>query len=164
MKALRTAVWAAVGLSVGLTGCDNQSDSYARTAPNQPAVSPGLLPKASPPIPDVPVPVGFKLDMKHSRDDDTGVARFVDHLYKGRTDRWKVLEFYREQMPVSRWTRVHDGLAQGRHTLEFEKGSERCVVTLRKGSLLHPTYIEVRVSTVGRIAPPSSGQKGSRGT
>ncbi len=162
MKALRTAVWVAAGLSMGLAGCDNQPDSYARTAPaGQPAAPPGVLPKARPPIGDVPVPVGFKLDMKRSRNDDTGVARFVDHLYKGRTDRWKVLEFYREQMPVSRWTCVHDGLAQGRHTLEFEKGSERCVVTVRNGSLLHPTYVEVRVSTVGRIPPPDNGRKGS---
>jgi hypothetical protein len=144
-----------------LAGCNGgrqaQVQQPAGTVQTRPPLAPALTPKYKPNIPDVPVPAGFSLCESRSRNYDTGVARFVDHLYKGSDDKWDVARFYREQMPVSRWTYVTDVFAQGTYTLEFEKGSERCVVNVRKGSWFwpwHRTYIEVRVTTVGRITPP----------
>ena len=167
MIALRIAMCMTAALVFGLAGCDSPSDSAGRTgAASQPPPLAALKPMDRPPVPDVPIPRSFKLDVGRSRNYDTGVARFVDHLYKGRKDKWDVFRFYRDQMPVSRWTYVNNAFVQGRHTLEFDKGSERCVVTIRKGSWLHPTYIEVRVTTVGRIAvhrSSSSSRKGTRG-
>ncbi len=162
MNALRIAICVAVGVAAAVAaGCNGQSQDINRTSGTVQAPRPVPVLRATgrPNIPDVPVPVGFSLDESRSRNYDTGVARFVDHLYKGSKERWEVARFYRDQMPVSRWTYVTDVFAQGVHTLEFEKGSERCVINIRKGSFFwpwHRTYIEVRVTTVGRISPPRS--------
>jgi len=166
---LRIAFGLAV-LAALLAGCNSGSSSGGVSQTNgtvqAPASTAGQNPplavKFKPNIPDVPVPMGFKLDESRSRNYDTGVARFVDHRYKGSKDKWDVARFYREQMPVSRWTYVTDVFAQGTYTLEFEKGSERCVVNVRDGSWIwpwHRTHIEVRVTTVGRITPPQSRKR-----
>jgi len=162
MNALRIAIYVVAGAAAALSGGCNgngRSQDINRTSGTvqAPRAVPVLRAQAKPKIPDVPVPVSFSLDESRSRNYDTGVARFVDHLYKGSKDKWEVARFYRNQMPVSRWTYVTDVFAQGVYTLEFEKGSERCVINIRKGSFIwywHRTYIEVRVTTVGRISPP----------
>ena len=159
MTMLRTAIGCVVLAGSVLAGCNGgsqpaQVQNSGGTVQTQP---PALVAKYKPNIPDVPVPAGFSLDEGRSRNYDTGVARFVDHVYRGSKDKWDVARFYREKMPVSRWTYVTDVFAQGTYTLEFEKGSERCVVNVRNGSWFwpwHKTYIEVRVTTVGRITPP----------
>lgn len=162
MNALRTAcLVAAVTAAAMLVGCNSfgRSQDVNRTNGTVQAAKPApvLAAKRRPEIPDVPVPEGFKLDESRSRNYDTGVARFVDHLYRGSKHKWDVTRFYRDQMPVSRWTYVNYVFAQGMYTLEFEKGSERCVVSVRDGSALWPwrrTRIEVRVTTMGRISQP----------
>ncbi len=158
MTALRTATCVAAALAIGLGGC-NQSQQGAGSQA-QPLLE--LARQRHPPVPDVPIPVGFKEDMARNRLLHTGVGRFVDHLYKGRADRYAVVRFFKREMPVSRWTEVTYMQTRGEHTLEFEKGTERCRVVVRKGSWFHRTYVDVRVWTVGRIEPP--GKKGAKGT
>jgi len=150
------ALCVAASLAPGLIGCDNGNgkSQAADQAYGQGPLPPELRPQDRPPIPDVPVPVGFKEDEGRNRTLHTGVGRFVDHLYKGRKDKHAVVRFYKEQMPVSRWTYVTYMQTRGEHTLEFEKGAERCRIVVRKGDWLYPTYIDVRVWTVGRIDTP----------
>ena len=116
----------------------------------------GLVAKARPSIADVPEPIGFKLDERRSRYFAAAGARYVDHLYKGRADKWAVGRFYKRQMPISRWVRVTDRFVQGGIVLDFEKETERCVIQIVKGSLFHPTYIKVQLWTSGRIEGPGA--------
>ncbi len=103
------------------------------------------------PISDIPIPVGFKLDMKRSRDMTAGNARWVDHVYKGRGDRYAVRAFFRRQMPVTGWTLVTMSTVQNDIILVFEKSTERCTIRITKGSLFHPVYIYVQSVTAGRV-------------
>ena len=124
----------------------------------------GLVAKARPSIADVPEPIGFELDERRSRYFAAAGARYVDHLYKGRADKWAVGRFYKRQMPISRWVRVTDRFVQGGIVLDFEKETERCVIQIVKGSLFHPTYIKVQLWTSGRIeAPGAAAGKGKGG-
>jgi hypothetical protein len=112
---------------------------------------------SNPPIPDLPIPLGFDLDESHSRSFSAAGARYIDHVYKGREDRFAVARFYKRQMPVNRWTLVTDMYIQGDIMLDFEKESERCRVIVTKGSLWHPTYIKVQLWTSGRIEAAPKG-------
>ncbi|MHC4064321.1 MAG: hypothetical protein ACYSUI_07450 [Planctomycetota bacterium] len=81
---------------------------------------------------DIPIPIGFKLVDPASEDRSTGVARlYLRHLYTGKADKYAVRNFYREQMPLARWTMVSDGNVRGVCTLRFEKASESCTVEIR---------------------------------
>jgi len=147
----------AVTVSVFAGGC-GKTQIVDRTsgAPRQVEPPAELLAQARPPIPDVPIPVGFKLDEGKSRNFEAAGARYVDHLYKGREDKFAVARFYKRQMPPRRWTWVTDMFVQGDIMLDFEKDTERCRVVVRKGSLFHSTYIQVQLWTSGRIEPPAS--------
>jgi hypothetical protein len=110
----------------------------------------GLVAKARPSIADVPEPIGFKLDERRSRYFAAAGARYVDHLYKGRGDKYAVGRFYKRQMPISRWTLVTDRFVQGGIVLDFEKETERCVVQIIKVQLWTSGRIEGPGATVGK--------------
>ncbi len=95
---------------------------------------------------DLPIPIGFKLLDSASEDHSTGVARlYLRHLYVGRADKYAVRNFYREQMPLSRWSKVSDQNIRGVCTLRFEKGSESCTVDIRESGRGLSTRTEVQV-------------------
>ena len=159
MRMLRTAAWIAACLALQLSGCNGKTSS-GQAPGQQPSQAMPLLElprRANPPVADVPIPIDFEEDMARNRLLHTGMGRFVDHLYKGRAERYAVVRFFKREMPVSRWTEVTYMQTRGEHALEFEKGTERCRIRIYKGSWFHPTYIEVRVWTVGRIEPPGAG-------
>ncbi len=143
-------------LTVGIlcvAGCENKTTvvNPRNGAPQVVENSPQLVAKSRPPISDIPVPVGFKLDMEHSRDMTAGSARWIDHTYKGKADRYAVREFYRRQMPVTNWSLVNMRTVNSEIILEFEKQTERCTITITKGSWLHPVYVHVHSVTAGRV-------------
>jgi len=150
-------------IGISQTGCNNKPEKVNTTSGAfQEVASPiELIARAYPWIPDVPVPIGFELDESRSRDFMAAGARYVDHLYKGRADKWAVARFYKRQMPIHRWTFVTDIFAQGDIRLDFEKETERCQIIISKGSWWHPTYIKVQLWTTGRIIQPSA--KSSKG-
>ncbi len=115
-----------------------------------------LVAMARPPIPDLPVPIGFKLDQGRSRNLAAAGIRWIDHLYKGKADKFSVARFYRRQMPLTRWTLVTEMFAKGNLTLDFERQSDRCHVTVSDGSLFHPTYVHIELWTAGRVPTPPS--------
>ncbi len=91
-----------------------------------------LIASARPYEPDIPIPTGFELVDRDSEDRSTGVSRlYLRHLYTGKADKYAVRRFYREQMPLARWTMVSAGNVRGVCTLRFEKGSESCEVEIR---------------------------------
>jgi len=89
---------------------------------------------ARPYEPDVPVPGGFELVDSASEDRSTGVTRlYLRHVYEGRADKYAVRNFYREQMPLARWSMVSDGNVKGDINMRFEKGAESCTVLIADG-------------------------------
>lgn len=159
MNALKyTLGWVVLMGVLFQAGCNNKPAKVNTTSGAFQEVSSPieLIARAYPWIPDVPVPIGFDLDESRSRDFMAAGARYVDHLYKGRADKWAVARFYKRQMPIHRWTFVTDIFAQGDIRLDFEKETERCQVVISKGSWWHPTYIKVQLWTTGRIIQSSS--------
>jgi len=149
--------------SVLVLGCTRtETIDSSSGAPRQMQAASDLVAQARPPIPDVPVPIGFELDQGKSRNFAAAGQRYVDHVYKGGSDKYAVARFFKRQMPVSRWTLVTDMFAQGNITLDFEKQAERCRITLYDGSLLHPTKFKVQLWTSGRVSTPSGSYEGSQ--
>ncbi|MBT3202197.1 MAG: hypothetical protein HN350_20020 [Phycisphaerales bacterium] len=112
-------------------------------------VNPGmeLSALAKPPVADLPVPYGFTLDPEHSRTFDSGIARFVDHVYTGSASTFAVSRFYKKAMVARRWNFKSEVLSLGDQDLRFEKGGETCRVRITPGTWLHPTKLKVELWT-----------------
>lgn len=88
---------------------------------------------------DIPLPRGFKLAERSSEDWFSGSIRYVRHRYVGRADKYSVRKFYREQMPLVRWTTLTDSQLHGRYSLRFQRGSESCTIEIvDSGSWMFP--------------------------
>ena len=109
-----------------------------------------MVAQAASPIPDVPMPVGFKMKESNSRSWTSGSLRFVDHLYKGSGGRVQTVEFFEKQMPISGWTSLSKQFTQGRSKLDFAKGREKCRITIYKPGALYPTYVQVAIWNDGK--------------
>ena len=145
------------GILVFTAGCNNNSGTVDTSAgaPRQAPPFTQLIAQGRPPVPDLPVPLGFKLDEGRSRDYSVAGARFVDHLYKGRADKFAIKRFYERQMPINRWVLSTAMFAGGDVMLDFEKDTERCRVTVTSGGLLRRKRIKVRLWTSGPIQSPT---------
>ncbi len=144
-RIIATAVIASMML---LGGC-NESATTVSTMSGPGSSAPMILelaPYHQPPIPDFPVPIGFKLDEKVSRDYALAGARLVDHIYKGSESKLAVKRFYERQMPINRWTLTTAMFVQGDVMLDFEKENERCRVMITDG-VWGGTKIKVRLWT-----------------
>ena len=106
--------------------------------------------------PDIPVPAGFVLVEKASEDRSTGTSRlYLRHLYEGEGDKYAARNFYREYMPLVRWTKVSDGNIKGSFNMRFEKGNESCTVTVTDEKKIFSTYTRIQVV----VAREERGQK-----
>ena len=149
-----------VALCMVVAGCSGSGQSVGPSGPpGTVGPMPELMGQARPPIPDLPVPMDFDLDEDKSRNFAAAGARYVDHVYKGRADKFAVARFYKRQMPISRWTLVTDMFIQGDIMLDFEKDTERCRIMVTDGSLLHRTRIKVAMWTSGRIRTPTGARR-----
>lgn len=158
MNNLKTLLAMGVIASGLLAGCNG---SLGAGDNGQDELSQGelvLMAESDTPIRDVPVPIFFKLDERKSRHYAAGNARYVDHYYRGRADKYAVVTFYRLQMARSRWVPVSDRGSGGVLTLDFDKGSERCVIRISdKFDLFRPTEVHLQMWTTGRLPPPPEG-------
>jgi len=116
-----------------------------------------------PPIADLPVPIGFDLVEGKSRNFAAAGARYIDHMYSGRADKFAVGRFYKRQMPINRWALVTDMFVQGDMMLDFEKANERCRISISTSGFFGSTKIRMAVWTSGPIVQPA-GYGSSRGS
>jgi hypothetical protein len=147
-----------------LAGCNGGPQQVDATggAYKEVASSTELIAQARPPIPDLPVPIGFHLDENRSRNLSAAGFRWVDHVYKGGADKFSVARFYRRQMPINRWVLMTDQFMQGDIILEFDKGTQRCRVIASDGSWLHRCRVKVQLFPKGRVqGPNTTGAKGT---
>ena len=88
-----------------------------------------------PGVPDIPVPKGFKMDLDRqffNSNPGTGVrSGYV--TYNGQGTVPALLEFFRDNMPISGWTLVRETSAGGSYSLHFEKRNEEVEVKIVPG-------------------------------
>jgi len=113
------SVWAVVFLAVAGCTDPNGVDDDARN--NKPVRPLELIPQVSPPILDLPVPIGYELDESRSRHHKGAGFRWLDHRYLGNTEKHAVLRFYRRHMETKGWKLMSEQFAQGAGLLSFEK-------------------------------------------
>ncbi len=135
-KALPILMLVAAGLVAGVAGCHR--NPVARVPFDVPVVAwnddgeylpkrvgPGLVAAVDSPIPDVPMPIGFKPVVSQSSSSFDGAARTVTHVYQGRSRAVETVLFYRQQLPLHDWLPVdkqtHD---DGSTSLYYTKGAE----------------------------------------
>lgn len=157
MRRLTMTLGVLAAALAGCGGCNNDSQTIDASsgAPRQVQPTVELVARSNPPVPDLPVPVGFKLDENNSRDYALSGARLVDHAYRGRSGKLAVKRFYERQMPVSRWTLTTSMFVRGDVMLDFEKETERCRIMIGDGSMIHPTHIRIQLWTSGRVTAPT---------
>ena len=165
----RGIVW---GLVMGTRACARRPSALCATAvaaivlslvggcvgPSAISGRQSLVPSARPYEADIPLPEGFRLVDRSSEDWAAGRRiRYLRHRYRGRADKYTVRRFYREQMPLVRWTAISDGNVNGRITMRFERAAESCTVTIedetRRAS--RRVVIEVMVAPIPPIASQS---------
>ena len=130
----------AVLVSAG--GCVRVQDNGKNAAPPLVAV-------ARPPIADLPVPKGFRLDPKSRTIAQVGI-RLAEHHYRGLADKFALSRFYKRHMPISRWKLVTEALVDNKITLEFEKERERCWLTIVQGGVITPSRVTALLWPDGR--------------
>jgi hypothetical protein len=141
--------------AVATTGCNSNTTNDSGGSARQ-AEPTELVAMSRPPVPDLPVPIGFDLDQGRSRNLAAAGVRWVDHVYKGSGDKFAVARFYRRQMPINRWVLVTEMFSKGDLKLDFEKQNERCHITLSDGDVFHATIIRTELWTAGRVPQPQS--------
>ena len=144
---LRGVVPAALLLVMGCTGPRAGSGTEPLTASPRPYES------------DIPLPTGFRLVDRSSEDWSGGRLRYLRHRYVGRADKYAVRRFYREQMPLVRWTPKGDGNVNGHVTLWFSRDAESCSITIEDDRTSFSRRVAVEV-----IITPSAQDKGSTRT
>ena len=143
-------------MSLVLTACeDSNRIAVNPNDPGAPAAIVGLLPSARPPVHDVPVPAGFKLQESVSRSYSSADSRFIDHTYKGDADKIDVTQFYRKQMPTKGWTFRGSQMVRGVIHLRYERPTEFCDVSIAgSNNIFGPTStVNINLQTVGRGEP-----------
>ena len=93
-----------------------------------------LIPAPNPPVADVPIPIGFHIDLAHSQSTYVPKTnlRMVNQEYKGSDPRLSVARFYEDNMPGSGWKTISLQGSQ-RLVLNFSKAGEICTVTITHG-------------------------------
>lgn len=147
------------GGGIGTTG--GSTASGGSPAGGTVGPQPELVSMSRPPIEDLPVPIGFDLAESKSRNFAAAGARYIDHMYTGRADKFAVGRFYKRLMPINRWALVTDMFVQGDIMLDYEKDTERCRVTVTDGGFFGSVTVKIAVWTSGRIQAPSGAVRTS---
>ena len=169
VKRLPIFTTAALFVAMVLIGCESSGSSrtssvssgaadsggYNSPAPVQPT---GLLAKARPPVPDLPVPIGFDMVEDISRSYESAGARFIDHSFRGKARKFDVERFCRIQLPLKGWTFRGSQMVRGAFTMRYEKGNEFLEVHIWSeeswGS--EKTTLQYNLQTLGRGEPKNS--------
>ena len=129
----------------------NGPETTADRSATRPRAPMGLLPTARPPVPDLPIPMGFSMVESISRSYESAGARFIDHSFAGSEDKIDVDRFYMHLMPKYGWTLRGRRLVRGTYIHMYEKKDEFCEVAISdRGGLTSSTMITFTVQTLGR--------------
>lgn len=79
---------------------------------------------------DVPVPAGFKLIDNESFSFQNDNMRVGLLKYSGMPGANKVVEFYKEQMPMYNWDLINV-IEYGQKVMNFERADQTCIITIQ---------------------------------
>jgi len=102
----------------GISGKDDMSKSPA-------ILEPSSILKFS----DVPVPAGFKLLPQNSYSFESSGVRVGVLKYQGKASPDRVINFYKEQMPMFNWNLLNV-IEYGDRLMNFERENETCIISL----------------------------------
>jgi len=89
-----------------------------------------LVPQSDPLVEDLPVPIGFNLDVDASRSYRAHESRLIDHVYRGPASKREVERFYRRLMPLNGW-RLQGSQQLGEEIrLRYQQGDQWCEVEI----------------------------------
>ena len=136
-----------IGMLLGvllLAGCASSS-GVAKNRTVVPPLQTAALLKFS----DVPVPVGFQFVDNESFAFQNELARVGLLKYAGHPAMDRVVQFYREQMPLYNWTFLNL-LEYESRVLNFEKPDQTCIITIGKRG--DRTQVTIAVAPKGSAA------------
>ena len=124
-----------------LTGCAGQDVD---------ATQPALAAALTPPIADVPIPRGFRMESRSSARVIPGSnVRIVDHYYKGHADLLPVVRFYRDRLPENGWVLTSQQQMPGdQFVLTYTKAHEDLAVSIMPGTF--DMHIRVQIMPSAR--------------
>jgi hypothetical protein len=125
MKSKVLAILFLFNVMLLLTGCANSSNKEGLSSKNSGLLEPSAQLKFS----DVPVPAGFRLLPQDSYTFESAGVRVGVLKYKGKASPDRVVNFYREQMPMYNWNLLNL-VEYGDSILNFERENESCIVNL----------------------------------
>ncbi|MFH1889123.1 MAG: hypothetical protein ABH806_03435 [Candidatus Omnitrophota bacterium] len=107
-----------------LSGCTRASKKDTMSG-NKSLLEPQSMVKFN----DIPVPAGFKFESTESYAFESTGVRVGFLKYKGRGDIERVVNFYKDQMPLYNWNLLNV-VEYGERLLNFDREQETCIVTL----------------------------------
>ena len=141
-------------LAVALAGCDTAGpprllySDDGQYLPPQPSA--GLVSQLEPAIPDVPMPVGFKLLRDRGQVQLTDAGRSVHHVYQGRGKQSEAVSYFRQTLRRHGWERTrppYEDEEDGSISLAYSNGREHLDIHLREQ--IQRLTIEVRLEPDG---------------
>jgi hypothetical protein len=104
-------------INTAITGCSTISDSK-------------LEPQAILKFSDLPVPAGLKPLPQTSYSFENAGVRVGVLKYQGRANIDQVINFYKEQMPMSNWNLINI-IEYDQRLMNFERENETCIITMQ---------------------------------
>lgn len=95
---------------------------------------------------DVPVPAGFRMVPDQSFSFQNDLTRVGILRYAGRANAQKVIQFYKDQMPLYNWQFVNM-IEYDRSLINFEKTDQTCTITVEAG--VTKTVLAIAVAPKG---------------
>lgn len=106
---------------------------------------------------DVPVPAGFKFLNNESFTFQNDQMRVGLLKYAGMPDANKVVEFYKDQMPMYNWDLVNV-IEYGQRIMNFERPGQSCIITIQPES----TRTVIAIAVAPKAATPMTTEKVQR--
>jgi len=113
-------------LVLAISGCATTSTSSSSGYSSSSSVGMSSILKFD----DVPVPAGFKIIDNESFAFQNNNMRVGLLRYAGSPDANKVVQFYKEQMPMYNWDLINV-IEYGQRVMNFERSDQTCIVTIQ---------------------------------
>jgi len=112
-----------------------------------------LAPQAVSRFADIPVPAGFKLLIQDSYAFESAGVRVGVLKYQGKTELERVMNFYKEQMPMYNWAFLNI-IEYGESLMNFDREGETCIIKLLSRG--RTVYITISVGPKSPLPKRSS--------
>ncbi len=146
MKLVRNVIF--LFLALGIYGCASTS-SKENITKNEALLEPSALVK----FVDIPVPAGFKIMPQDSYSFESAGVRVGVLKYQGKANSDRVVNFYKEQMPMYNWNLLNV-VQYGEMLLNFDRDSETCIIRLMpKGSSI---TVSISLGPKSQFSPKKS--------